>query len=106
MRIAVVRVPTPHASHARLGLTAVAVVALRLASCSDDDDGHTVESIVDDIEEDARTAVTEAEAAAAPPSLKPAVGRRARAGPTPSRPPCAISSPSRARSSSLTPATR
>ena len=46
----------------RLGLTAVAVVALGLAACSDDD-GQTIESIVDDLEQAARTAVTEAEAA-------------------------------------------
>jgi hypothetical protein len=50
-----------HHKH-KLGLTAVAVVALGLAACSDDD-GETIESIVDDIEEAARTAVTEAEAA-------------------------------------------
>jgi hypothetical protein len=46
----------------RLGLTAVAVLALGLAACSDDD-SETVESIVEDIEQAARTAVTEAEAA-------------------------------------------
>jgi hypothetical protein len=45
----------------RLGLT-LAVVALGLAACSDDE-AQTVESIVDDIEEAARTAVTEAEEA-------------------------------------------
>jgi hypothetical protein len=50
-----------HHTH-KLGLTAVAVVALGLAACSDDD-GETIESIVDDIEQAARTAVTEAEAA-------------------------------------------
>lgn len=50
-----------HRTH-RPGLTAVAVVALGLAACSDDD-GQTIESIVDDIEQAARTAVTEAEAA-------------------------------------------
>jgi hypothetical protein len=50
-----------HRTH-RSGLTAVAVVALGLAACSDDD-GQTIESIVDDIEQAARTAVTEAEAA-------------------------------------------
>ena len=46
----------------RLGLTAAAVVSFGLAACSDDD-GETVESIVEDIEEAARTAVTEAEEA-------------------------------------------
>ena len=51
-----------HYTH-KLGLTAVAVVALGLAACSDDD-SETVESIVDDIEQAARTAVTEAEQAA------------------------------------------
>ena len=50
-----------HRTH-RPGLTAVAVAALGLAACSDDD-GQTIESIVDDIEQAARTAVTEAEAA-------------------------------------------
>ncbi len=64
-----------HHTH-RLGLTAVAVVALGLAACSDDD-RETVESIVDDIEQAARTAVTEAEQAAAPPSPKPSKPRTA-----------------------------
>jgi hypothetical protein len=50
-----------HHTH-KLGLTAVAVVALGLAACSDDD-GETVESIVEEIEAAARTAVTEAEEA-------------------------------------------
>jgi hypothetical protein len=46
----------------RLGFSAAALISLSLAACSDDDD-ETVESIVEEVEDAARTIVTEAEEA-------------------------------------------
>ena len=49
-------------TRSRLGLIAAALVSLGLTACSDDA-GETVESIAEDVEAAARTAVTEAEEA-------------------------------------------